>query len=338
MLSSKPNKTEVYIMTILKSSILLITLLTLSACGGGGDSSRPSNDSGNSGKNTPLPATLQITSEQIPSSFQELESEELTFNLQGVEGTLEVAVEYDYLPQASSIETLISDSVVTLKVSIATEEMHNRISNVKVTIEDQRSTTNQSVIWEGAIPIVNVSGDAEYERLNAVGQAAQAYADLSEERKLVDRLTQLAQLVDAPIHGNQQIELINRIKQVTSNDEYSALLGEANSMLNKYSQQYLNGEMSETKLSEVTQSFEIAVEEYSHAAHLVIQEAIAATNGEVTQYEYQGTHLTRNNLKFSSFIGNQSLGEYQDNKWVFNSEYIFLEPIATPELEICNAE
>ncbi|RHW76471.1 hypothetical protein [Colwellia sp. RSH04] len=325
-------------MTVIKSSILLITLLTLSACGGGGDSSNPSNDSGNSGNNTPLPATLQLASEQIPISFQELEYAELTFNLQGVEGTLDVTVEHDYLPEGALIETLINDSMVTLKVFIGNEEMHNQVSTVKVTIEDHRSTTNQSVIWEGAIPILNVSGDAEYERLNAIGQAAQAYAELSEEQKLVERLAQLAQLVDASTPINQQLELINRIKQVISNDEYSALLGEANSMLDKHSQQYLNGEISETKLSEVTQSFDTAIAEYSHAAHLVIQEAIAATNGEVTEYEYQGAHLTKSNLKFSSFIGNQSLGEYQDDKWVFNSKYILLEPIATPELETCNAE
>jgi hypothetical protein len=309
----------------------------LTACGGGGDDSKSSVGSNNSGDNTQFSATLELLSSQIPEQLIESETVEFSFTLKGVEGILNPTIEYDYLPENSLIETSISGAEVILTVILSNEVMHNKVSNIKVSIEDQRSTSNQVVSWEGVLPVVNSSGNKEYDRWLLVRDAAQTYALLSEERELIRRLTYLAQLIKAPVSVNEQSQFIERINLITSNEILVKSLDDAINLSYIITQQYINGEIDETRLGEISSLFEPVISEYSYAAYLVIQDVINITDKMVGNYEFQVANLNNSN-KYSSFIGNKSLGAYEEEKWIFHNEYAYLESIANPQLDNCDAE
>ncbi len=323
-------------MAFSKSFTLLTLSLILSACGGGGGSSTPS-------KNTDAgtvvtPATLTLESSQMPEFLVENDSGEFTFTLQGIEGTLSPTVEYDYLPEGSSVEASVNGSEVVITLFLADEKMSNSFSNIIVSIEDQRTTANQMVAWEGTLLIKNISGDAEYERLTSIERAAQNYVQLSEERLLVERLGKLATIVSPSFMHVHQSELVQRIDEIVSDEEYQLLFGDAMKLLKSLTSQYINGEVEETELNQIFPLLDAAIDLYGSAAYAVIQDVIKASAGEVDEYEYQGAILNSIASKYSSFIGNSSLGEYVNDNWVFNSRHIYLEPIANPELTNCSAE
>jgi len=319
-------------MTVVKSLFILVSLLTLAACGGGGGSSNS-----NEGK-TPAPATLTLVSTPASAMLTEHETVALTFTLQGIEGTLSASVEYDYLPENSSIETTINDSTITVNIDVGNELMHNSVSNFTVTIEDERTSANQTVSWSEQIIIENTSGDGTYTRYIDQKGAAEAYALLLPEQKFIGRLVKLSALTNPDSNDSSRNSLFSRINAVSNNTERADELTVALEALDNFTAKYIAGEVDENEMINIQGPLDIALTNYSYDAHIVIQDAIKATEEEVAGYDYQGAVYSDISQTFSSFIGNTSLGAYEDGNWLFKDEYAFLEPVAYPELETCNAE
>lgn len=319
-------------MAVVKSLSILIPIILLSACGGGSSSE---SKSGSSGANK-TPATLTISSNSIPSNLLELETSTMTFNLSGIEGSLDVSVEHDGLPDGSNIDSKVDGSIVTVNIQVADMLKHNAIANFTVTIEDQRASSNQTVNWQGSIEAVNISGNKAYDHFLAQREAALTYVKLEQEQRLLERISKLAAFVNNNTPHNLSSLLLEQLTEQANNEEYTRKLDDALENLDKLTSNYLSGEIDETQMTLIQEPLDNALFNYARAAYEVIQQATNYSEGTVPSYDFSGAVYSSLNDSYSSFLGSPSLGGYVDGHWVFFDEYAYIEPIINPALEICN--
>jgi len=158
------------------------------------------------------------------------------------------------------------------------------------------------------------------------------------ERDLVQRLSQLASLVNAKHSTTNHASLQARFNSVTSNKDSIAKLNTALLDLEYLTSGYINGEVSEIGLSRTTNTLIPAIEAYAEGAYEVINDAAFATIGTVSTIPYKGVYISDDGTVLSQFIGNESLGEFHQGTWVFNEQYAYLEAIVFPQSQPCNAE
>ncbi len=324
---------------ILNTVAAVVLMSTISACGGGGgggggDSTKPN---GNTGGGTTA-ATLKISSQPTLTQLIENETVTLSFSLTGIEGTLTPTVDYSALPDGSKATAAVNGSAVTVTVEVTDAEYHDKNIELNVSIEDVRTASNQTVEWSKSVKLVNTSGDALYDRYVAMNGAAQEYSNLAQERRLIERLAKLAHLVNAEGTISDQATLLGRINLAINNQAYEATLTSAIDAVNVYTDNYESGDYGETRLQDALGLLDEAVGNYSNAAYIVIQDAIDDTAGEVANYDYQKAYLSASGASYSSFVGNDSIGSFEGGVWTFNDAHTYLEAIAYPELETCNAE
>ncbi|NQZ87086.1 MAG: hypothetical protein HRT54_05840 [Colwellia sp.] len=285
-----------------------------------------------------IPAELVITPTNTPSVLTEGTSSSFTFELTGVDGELSYNVEHDYLPQGSTVDVVITDTSLVVTINVAEEIYHNKTSTINIQLEDIRATQNQTVSWDMVLPIDNISGTADYEKYIKIMDALQRYVTLPVERNLVERLSQLASLINAEHSTANHASLQAHINSVTSNQARVGKFDIALLDLESLTSGYINGEVSEIGLTQTMDSLVPAVEVYAEGAYEVINDAVLATIGTVNAIPYNGVYISDDGAVISQFIGNQALGEFQQGAWVFGAKYAYLEAVVFPQSQPCNAE
>jgi len=285
-----------------------------------------------------IPAELVITPTNMPSILTEGISSSFTFELTGVEGALSYSVDYDYLPEGSIVDLVNTDTSLVVTFNVTEETYHNKTSTIMIQLEDDRATQNKTASWELVIPVDNISGTADYEKYMKITDALKQFVALPVERDLVQRLSQLASLVNAEHSTTNHASLQARFNSVTSNKDSIAKLNTALLDLEYLTSGYINGEVSEIGLSRTTNTLIPAIEAYAEGAYEVINDAAFATIGTVSTIPYKGVYISDDGTVLSQFIGNESLGEFHQGTWVFNEQYAYLEAIVFPQSQPCNAE
>jgi hypothetical protein len=318
-------------MTLIKSSFISFILLLLTACGGGGGSSSPSSKA-------PVPKTLSLSNDNAPSHLLEDETTTFTISLSGIEGKLIPTVTSDSLPTGSTLSAEANGSQVTVTAILEDVAYHEAPVEITVSIKDERTTADQTVTWKKTLLLDNTTGTAAYNKSVAMKDAAVEFVNLTPEFNLLERISMLAELTNNQGKTTSFESLVAELDQIINNEQYKEALDAAIVVLGENEVKYLAGEVADSTLEYINTDLMEVIDSYAQGAYNVIIQATNHTMGVMPAYEYNTPYLSDDGKTFSSFIGNEMLGEFIDGIWVFSDEYKYLEAIVYSELNTCNAE
>ncbi|HCU64400.1 MAG TPA: hypothetical protein DF774_01425 [Rheinheimera sp.] len=273
----------------------------------------------------------------IPETGVELkESSSMTvqFTFDGATGDVKAVVEPTTSEQSIVTKATLTNAGGTLEVTAGELVRANHELKLAITFTD---TAGQVQKTNHSFSLVNSSGAKLLDEFSQTYAAAPAFAELKPERDLVRKLSVLAVMTNSAYTGTETT-LFDRFQQEVSS---KGKQGAITSWLQAHAgdaARYQSGAAEEGALKTATAELMALLQAHSSAVDTVINDAVSANDGTVPPIALGTILLDSTSKKLSRFIGNKSLGQYQDNRWQFSANYVFLTPIVYPETQTCKAE
>jgi hypothetical protein len=273
----------------------------------------------------------------IPESGVELKENStatIQFTFDGASGDVKATVEPTTSEQSITTKTTLTNAGGTLEVTAGELVRANHELKLAVTFTDAAGQIQKR---SQSFSLVNSSGAKLLEEFNQTYAAAPAFAELKPERDLVRKLSVLAVMTNSAYTGTEST-LVDRFQQeVNSKGKQGAIYSWLQAHAGDAAR-YQSGAAEEGALKVATAELMALLHAHSSIVDTVINDAVSANNGAVPPITLGTILLDSTSNKLSRFIGNKSLGQYQDNGWQFSANYAFLIPIIYPETQTCKAE
>ncbi len=273
----------------------------------------------------------------IPETGVELkESSSVTiqFTFDGATGDVKAVVEPTTSEQSIVTKATLTNAGGTLEVTAGELVRANHELKLAITFTDAAGLVQKR---NQSFSLVNSTGAKLLDEFSQTYAAAPAFAELKPERDLVRKLSILAAMTNSAYTGTEST-LFDRFQQeVSSKGKQGAIISWLQAHAGDVAR-YQSGAAEEGALKTATAELVALLQAHSSTVDSVINDAVSANNGTVPPIALGTILLDSTSKKLSRFIGNKSLGQYQDNRWLFSANYAFLTPIVYPETQTCKAE
>lgn len=333
----------------LASAILLGLLMT--GCGGGSDSpasttDTPPTDTGSSPPpsnpppSNPPPAPdpipdLVVTMDNNSVDLNELDSVALSFTHEGAQGDLSVSVEFGDSAFAALLSSEHSVEEGSGSVTLALGELENDgqvTANIVFTDGDDRSQA-----FELPVTLINTSAPATIQSFRRIAQNAETFLTLAPELLLVSYSSHLADLVNPNFGAEEQQQVVAAFNASVDETLSAQILNDANAF-EQLQSDYHAGTVTETALSEAAARLTESLQTFASPVSENVDQVLQQANGLIPEISLDTVRYSEQLDMLSLFVGDPALGQYEDDTWIFNETYQFLEPIVFPFTQTCNAD
>lgn len=331
------------------SAILLGLLMT--GCGGGSDSpastpDTPPTDTGGSPPPTnpppsnPPPAPdpvpdLVVTMNTNSVDLNELDSLALSFTHTGAQGDLSVSVEFGDSAFAELISSEHSVGEGNGSLTLSLDELENDgqvTANIVFTDGDDRSQA-----FELPVTLINTSAPDTIESFRRIAQNAETFLTLAPELLLVSYSSHLADLVNPDFGPEEQQQVVAAFNTSVDETLSAQILNDANAF-EQLQSDYHAGTITETALSDATVHLSESLQNFASPLSETVDRVLQQANGLIPEISLNTVRYSEQLDMLSLFVGDPALGQYEDDTWIFNETYQFLEPIVFPFTQTCNAD
>jgi hypothetical protein len=273
----------------------------------------------------------------IPETGVELKENStvtVQFTFDGATGGVQAVVEPSTSEKSVSTKTTITNAGSTLEVTAGELVRANHELKLAVTFTDAAGQVQKR---SQSFSLVNPTGAKLLEDFSQTYAAAPAFTALKTERDLVRKLSVLAVMTNSAYTGTESTLLDRFQQEVNTKGKQGAITSWLQAHAGDATR-YQSGAADEGELKTSTAELMALLQAHSSTVDNVINDAVGANNGTVPPIVLADILLDSTSKKLSRFIGNKSLGQYQDNRWQFSPHYAFLIPIVYPETQTCKAE
>jgi hypothetical protein len=271
---------------------------------------------------------------EVSLELVEHTSIDLGFIFDGASGDVQVSIASTTKEAEITTDAQLTNTGGTLSISAGELEYSNSALQLELTFTD---SAGEQQIWVQDIALLNMSGEATLNAFNQVISATPAFINLKTERELVSRLSSLATMLN-PSYTESEDALLTQFTQAIKNN---GLINDITLWLSQrqdYEIRYQNGAITESDIAADHQALLTLLQQHSSAIDGVMLDAVDATGGNVPNIRFDGVYLDQASGRLSRFIGNPTLGHFQDQLWQFKADYQFLNAIVFPESQSCHPE
>ena len=306
-------------------SIILLSVLFLSACGGGGGDGSASNSSGSSF----TPPSLSISA-GASNPVTENSKGSISLTYQNASGAVSLAV--------SDIKTNVSSEAVSVKadsnqksitVEVA-ELVHDGQVSFTITGTDASGKSDNASL---TVSLTNTSVNPVLSELALLQTELPRLLDVTQGRAVLDTMNEVAVLSGAKTASEVAARLVETDADLKAKLE-TALVGV------DFSSRYSSGELDESVLISVVDTALVDLAQYSQGVYAQVVEVQGKLGGSLFAPVAETARFTidTNKATVSQFWGNDNLGSTLDGQWQFNQSYAYLDAIIFPESLPCNTQ
>ena len=306
-------------------SIILFSVLFLSACGGGGGDNSASNNSGSS----VAPPSLSISA-GASNPVTENSKGSISVTYQNASGVVSLAV--------SDINTNVSSAAVSVKadsnqksvtVEVAELVRDGQVSFTVTGTDASGKSDNANV----TVSLTNTSVNAVLGELALLQTELPNLLDVTQGRAVLDRMNEVAILTGIKTTSDVAAQSISTDPDLKTKLE-TALVG------GDFSSRYSSGELDESSLISIVDTALTDLAHYSQGVYAQVVEVQGELGGNMFAPVTETASFTIDTDKstVSQFWGNDRLGSTHGAQWQFNDSFAYLEAIVFPESLPCNAE
>lgn len=312
-------------MKSVKSGFIALSLLVLSACGGGGGGS----DSGTTKTTQPVSNPLGVTVGSTVSSVDESTSATVTLSYANANGAVQLSVG-NYTGDFDAGDYTVTPDNANNSITINVGDV-NVNGNLSFTVTGTDNSNSDTV--NVSVSIVNTSVVSTIESLAVMTSSFESISGVSEGRKVLNRLNDLSVLTGV-ISQNTASARMQSVDSVLSQSAHAVLKERLESK--DYAALYAGG-MTELEINEAMAEVKANLPLYSAQLHGLIVTAQETLGAEVIPaFPEDSFYVDLENQSVSRFWMNPDMGEVVDGKYSFNSEYAYLTAILFPESQPCN--
>ncbi|WP_134055844.1 hypothetical protein [Rheinheimera aquimaris] len=264
-------------------------------------------------------------------SLTEHSSVSLTLIFDGAEGEVSI----DAVPTSKEADIHISSTLTSggAILTVVTGELvyHDQPLTLDLTFTDEAGTVFGSL---QTFALENTSGAQVASAFNKLVSATPAFVAFNIERELVKRLSMLAVLMN-PAYNEAESALLQQFDRAPGS---KAAIDDWLIVHQDDVTRYQQGELTEQALLQTQQALTTLLQQHAAPVDAVISQAVLANGGTVPDIALQAPLLDSESAQLSRFIGNSALGQYQEGRWQFSSQFAFLDPIVYPQNQSCAAE
>ncbi|MEG3765022.1 hypothetical protein [Alteromonas sp. 14N.309.X.WAT.G.H12] len=337
-----------------------LTLLSVTACGGGGSDSvstdnNSSTETGNTGdedtgdedtgdedtgdedtgdEDEP---TISMTATRVTSysEIDEGEQIDIVYQLENPTGTFSVTLEPTLIGGAStaSYSASTDESAETVTLSLQAEDESVKLGRIlmSVTIEDEAGTT---VTFDEDILATNPSGEEKIANVQAYIDGLDSFLSFTEEDELVDRLRLLSLMMNSGVAANDEYyDSVSSLADSTLSSALESSLDEATSLISSYEDM----ESDELDLDAFIATQQEVLDEYAEPVAEQVNTLTSNIDG-LSGLTVSEVYIDQNMGTVSMFVGNSLLGSFVDGEWQYDDDYAFMNDISFPYTASCSAE
>lgn len=328
----------------------LVTILSVTACGGGGGgSSEPApttpttgdgGDGGDGGDDgtTPDPdpePETDMTGERVTSASQidEGETVNIVYRMSDISGDLTVTLEPTLSEGASNTvyDYAVQGDTVTLSLQAEDDVLMLGTIGMLVTITDE---SDVSISFQENLALSNASGEEKVTQLEAFVAGSSNFVSLPEETLLVQRLIPLSLMVNSSEGSSYtNVSDVNELVDEELADTVLERAEEASELL----EDYKNMLADETQLDALLQTSKDDAKDFAKPASELISALSATLSAVMPDLSVNEVYISTENGMVSLFVGNSQFGSYDGDAWVYKEEYKFMTEISFPYTATCAA-
>jgi dsDNA-binding SOS-regulon protein len=276
------------------------------------------------------------------TSFAEGERGEVNYQVDGYSDGLVLLPAYTLLGSAEKTEYSFDvdpvSGLVTISISVPADIERLGEVQYELTLED---ATGDSVVLTDTISITNPSGEEKYVKLLAYQENLEEFLTLAEPVLLLERVETLSLMLNPEVDNGET--------ETSSQSKVDALYASTDSQLEsdlktslfdavEVISGYENLVYSETDIDTLLNEVGSIMASFMEPVILIVESELMQVSEVIPPLSMQELYIDPTTGLISLFVGNPSLGEYNDGIWEFSPHYAFLEQISFPYTATCNAE
>ncbi|PLT26442.1 hypothetical protein CXF89_05280 [Pseudoalteromonas sp. MelDa3] len=335
---------------ILKALILTVASLSLVACGGGGDEKTPTpttpvtpptgggdddDTGGDTGGDTGTIKDFKVNIVVDVNTVGEGESLSFPVTLTDANADIVTATINKAIPDNtySVVFTQLTSTTGVIDVTVG-ELIRDSSTSFKIYFDDTKNVINSTI----SINLINTSAIAILKKSESAVRNVNALLLMTPETKLINRISELAQIVDNENYTNFSSSFSSTEAAYLEEQTKERLLNIA-ATLDEANKRYFAQQGSENDFPDTLVSFEQNLSALTSIKVENINHQIEQTGGLVSEIKTGGYEYSEEYDTFSLFIGNEELGSYNDDgTWVFKNEFKLLTSVVIPNIETCEAQ
>jgi hypothetical protein len=308
--------------------------------GGGSDDGGDGGDGGDDGSPDPTDPgePMSVTKVSNQSEFDEGENGEVSYQVAdfgeqlsltysvsalGSAGSVAYSADVDQTTGLATFNFIVPDDIESLG------EFH-----VTLNFED---FAGDSASISDVISLVNTSGEAKVAELIAYVENLEEFMALEEPALLLERAEKLNLIINADEQQVASQSAADSLYSAIDSDIESELMismGESTEVWSGYE----NLVYTESDVEAMLNANSDLLKDYMAPLLEVIEGHLEAVSSVMPTPAMSEVYIDAENNLMSIFVGNPSLGDYENGVWKYSDEYAFLQEISFPYTATCNAE
>jgi hypothetical protein len=295
--------------------LLTATFFLVTGCGGSGGDKQDIK--------TP-PFVLNTSS--VTAELNELDKHTWQLTYSGAQGGVSLVARLLEFSDEPSVELSTNESdrtvIVTTQNVMQSTDVRFQLTATDTDGREQKVTFS--------VTINDRSGEEKASKIEAYATSMQNVLSGNEERRVLEKITLLSVVNESLTKDerDERLALFEKTIEGGERSELSALINEKD-----WSQAYYNGDIDETKLTQVLLELSDGLAANISPVNALINQTIDELGGSqvLPEFTVSGYYVDMNKKRVSQWYANPTLGQHNDaGDWVFNENVRFIAELLVP--------